>query len=167
MVQRQRGLVYHMRSRWFDYTETFRTASSQGDQGVVCSVPIHLFQVVQPQRTSSNLFEPLQCRESKVCIGLSHEFGVVRLYEPFRTTSSQGDQGVGHLYTTSGQLNCSELPRNFKFSNHFSAEKAMYVRVSYMSLGWFDYTEPYIEPHLHKKIKVCSVPIPIHLFRVV
>ena len=83
VVQRQRGLVYHMRSRWFDYTETFRTASSQGDQGVVCSVPIHLFQVVQPQRTSSNLFEPLQCRESKVCIGLSHEFGVVRLYRTF------------------------------------------------------------------------------------
>ena len=79
----------------------------------VCSVPIHLFQVVQPQQTSSNLFEPLQCRESKVCIGLSHEFGVVRLYrtfsnhsskwfdyaEPFRTTYPQGDQGVYGTYT--------------------------------------------------------------------
>ena len=37
-------------------------------------------------------------------------------------------------------LNCSELPQTF--SNLFSAEKAMYVQVFYMSLGWFGSTEP-------------------------
>ena len=95
--------------------------------------------MVQPQRTSSNLFVPLECRESKVCIGLSHEFGVVRLYQTFSNhIFTRGSRCVGYLYTTSGRLNCSELSRTF--SNHFSAEKAMYVQVSYMSLGWFDYT---------------------------
>ena len=98
----------------------------------MCSVPIHLFQVVQPQRTSLNLFEPLQCRESKVCIG---EFGVVRLYRTFSNhIFTRGSRCVGYLYTTSGRLNCSELLRTF--SNHYSAEKAMYVQVSYMSLGY-------------------------------
>ena len=78
-----------MRSKWFDYTEPFRTTYSQGDEGVYGTYT--LVPGGSPQRTSSNLLEPLQCRESKVCRGLSHEFGVVRLY---RTTSSQGDQGV-------------------------------------------------------------------------
>ena len=67
-----------MSSGWFDDTEPSRTASSQGER--VCRVPMRYFRVVQPQRTSLNLLEPLQCRESKVCRGLSHEFGVVRLY---------------------------------------------------------------------------------------
>ena len=128
-----------------------------------------------------------------MCRGLSHEFGVVRLYRTFsnhifirgsrcvgylyissgwfnlnelpqtlsnhfnaektmcvevinlyRTFSNhiftRGSMCVGYLYTSSGWLNCSELPRTF--SNHFSAEKAMHVQVFYMSLGWFNYTEP-------------------------
>ena len=75
-----------MRSRWCDYTEPFRTTYSQGDQGVYGT-----YTLVPGGSTAANLLEPLQCRESKVCRGLSHEFGVVRLY---RTTSSQGDQGV-------------------------------------------------------------------------
>ena len=36
----------------------------------MCRVPVHCFRVVQPPRTSSNLLEPLQCRESKVCRSL-------------------------------------------------------------------------------------------------
>ena len=107
--------------------EPFRNASSQGDQGVEWSVPIHLFQVVQPQRTSSNLFEPLQCRGSKVCIGISHEFGVVRLYRTFSNHIFTRGQGVGYLYISSGWFNLNELPRTF--SNHFNAEKTMCVEV--------------------------------------
>ena len=38
--------------------------------------PTHLV----PLGTSSNLLEPLQCGENKVCTGHSHEFTVVRLY---------------------------------------------------------------------------------------
>ena len=127
---------------WFDYTEPFRTTSSQWDQGMYGTYTLVLSWVVQPQRTSSNLLKPLQCRESNVCRGLSHEFGVVRLYRTFTNHISTWGSSmcVGYLYTSSRWLNCSELPRTF--SNHFSAEKAMYVQVFYMSLGWFNYTKP-------------------------
>ena len=92
----------------------------------------------EPPRTFMNRFNTEKAR----CVEVYHMRSKLWFdyTEPFRTTSSQGYQGVGYLYTTSGQLNCSELPRNF--SNHFSAEKATYVQVSYMSLGWFDYTRP-------------------------
>ena len=114
--------------------------------------------VVEPQRTSSNLYKPLQYRESKVCRGLSHAFEVVRLYRTFSNhILTRGSRCVGYLYTCSGWFNRSEPPRTF--SNHFSAARC--VEVYHMSSGWFDSTEP----HLHKEIKVCSVPI--HLFRVV
>ena len=60
---------------------------------------------------------------------------MVRLYRTFSNhIFTRGSRCVGYLYTTSRRLNCSELPRTF--SNHFSAEKAMYVQVSYMSLGY-------------------------------
>ena len=98
-------------------------------------VPIHLFCVVQLQRTSSNLLKPLQCRESNVCRGLSREFGVVR---PYRTFSNHiftsGSRCVWYLYTCSGWFNCSEPPPTI--SNHFSAEKVMHVQVTWISLGW-------------------------------
>ena len=62
----------------------------------MCRVPIHYFRVVQPH--SSNLLEPLQCRESKVCRGLSHEFGVIRLYRTFSNRLFTGGTGcVGYL----------------------------------------------------------------------
>ena len=70
-----------------------------------CSVPIHVFWVVQPQQTSSNILEPLQCRESKVCRDLLHEFGVVRLY---RTISNHIVTRVYGTYT--GGSTCSDLP---------------------------------------------------------
>ena len=156
--------------------------------------------MVQLQRTSSNLLEPLQCREIKVCRGLSHEFGVVRLYRTFpNRIFTRGTRCVGYLYATSGWFNCSEHLRTFSnhfsaeggvvcrglshefgvvrlyrtfsnrlftggtgcvgylcatsgwfnrsepprtFSNHFSEEKARCVEVFRMSSGWFDYTEP-------------------------
>ena len=91
----------------------------------MCTVPIRYFRVVQQQRTSSNLLEPLQCRESKVCRGLSHEFGVVRLYRTF--SNCRETRCVGYLYASSGWFNISEPPRTF--SNHFSAEIARCVEV--------------------------------------
>ena len=60
--------VFDVSSELFDCTEPSRTSSSQWNK--VCRVPVHYFRMVQPQRTSSNLLEPLQCRESKV-----HFFG--------------------------------------------------------------------------------------------
>ena len=48
------------------------------------------FGVVQAHRTSSNLHEPHHHRDSKVCGGFSHEFGVVLtlLKLPFRKKSN-------------------------------------------------------------------------------
>ena len=103
-----------------------------------CTVLMLYFWMVQPQRTSSNLLEPLQCRDSKVCRGLSHEFGVVRLYRTCLLTGGTGC--VGYLCVSSGCFNRSEPSQTF--SDHFSAEKARYVQVFRMSSGWFDYTEP-------------------------
>ena len=72
-----------MSSGWLNYTEPLK------HKGVkVCR---HLFREVQTRRTSSNLLEPLQCRENTVRSGLSQEFGVVRLY---RTTQAQEEEGV-------------------------------------------------------------------------
>ena len=80
----------------------------------------------------------LQCRESKVCGGFSHEFGVVRLYRTFSNRIF-----TGYLYASSGLFNRSEPPRTF--SNNFSAEKARCVEVFRMSSGWFDYRTRCVE----------------------
>ena len=47
--------------------------------------------MVQAHRTSSNLLEPQHHRDSKVWRGLSHEFGVVRLYRTFSITIVAGE----------------------------------------------------------------------------
>ena len=67
-----------MSSGWFDCTEPSLATSLQGKQGVQGAYA--LVRVGQAQRTSANLHEPLHHRDSKVCRGLSQEFGVVRLY---------------------------------------------------------------------------------------
>ena len=92
------------------------------------------------QRTSSNLYEPIQYRESMVCRGLSQAFEVVRLYRTFSNhIFTRGSRCVWYLYTCSGWFNRSEPLRTF--SNHFSAEKARCVEVYHMNSGWFDYTD--------------------------
>ena len=126
----------------------------------VCRVPIRYFRVVQLQRTSSNLLEPLQYRESKVCRSLSHEFWVVRRCGTFpNRIFTVGTGCVGYLCATCRWFNSSEPPRTF--SNHFSAEKARCVehefgvvrlyrtcrenkvcRYLYTSSGWFNRSEP-------------------------
>ena len=85
-------------SGWFKHIEPHRTYSNHNITelarcGEVCHMssmclnhpelvlkhPAHLVS----QRTSSNLHEPQHHRNRKVCRGLSHEFGVVRLYRTF------------------------------------------------------------------------------------
>ena len=108
----------------------------------MCRVPIDC--ASSGGSTAANLLEPLQCRESKVCRGLSHEFGVVRLY------FTGGIGCVGYLCATSGGNRVCRVPmRYFRVvqpqrtsSNHFSEEKARCVEVFRMSSRWFDYTEP-------------------------
>ena len=61
------GEVCHMSSMCLNHPE------------LVLKHPAHLVS----QRTSSNLHEPQHHRNRNVCRGLSHEFGVVRLYRTF------------------------------------------------------------------------------------
>ena len=61
-------------SGWFDFAEPSLT-SFQGQQ--VCRVLMRWFKHIEPPRTFSNHII------RKVCRGLSHAFGVVRLYRTF------------------------------------------------------------------------------------
>ena len=93
--------------------------------------------MVQALRTSSNLLEPHQCRDGKVCRDLSHEFGVVRLY---RTFSNYIFTGCAVCFCTSSRwFKHVEPPRTF--SNHIIAEMARCVEFFHMSSGWFGSTE--------------------------
>ena len=97
--------------------------------------------MVQAQRTSSNLLEPQHLRASKVWRGLSHEFGVVRLYRTFSSYSSAGEtRCAGCLCTSLGWFKHSEPHRTY--SNHNITKLARCGEVCHRSSGWFDCTEP-------------------------
>ena len=101
-------------SGWFKHIKPHRTYSNHHNIteiarcGEVCHMssmclnhpelvhkhPAHLVS----HRTSSNLHEPHHHRNSKVCRGLSHEFGVVRLYRTFTMYIVTGEQGVQGAY---------------------------------------------------------------------
>ena len=101
-------------------------------------------------QTSSNLLEPHHCRDSKVCRVLSHEFGVVRLYQTFSNYIFTWEtRCAGCLCTSSGWFKRIEPPRTF--SNHIVAKIARCVEFFQMSSGWFDYTEPSLTTSLHGK----------------
>ena len=55
---------------------------------------MHLFGVVQEHRTSSNLLEPHQDRDSRVCKFIHMSSGWFDSTEPSLTTSLQGKQSV-------------------------------------------------------------------------
>ena len=75
----------------------------------------------QAQRTSSNLHEPHHHRDSKVCRGLSHEFGVVRLYQTFSMYLVTGEtRSAGCLCTRSGWFKHIEPHRTY--TNHIITE---------------------------------------------
>ena len=86
----------------------------------------------EPPRTFTNHFNTERAR----CVEVYHMRSIFHMrskqldYSKLsQTTISQWEQGV-HW----GWLNRSEHLRTF--SNNFSAEKAMYGQVFYMSLGW-------------------------------
>ena len=64
-----------MSSGWFDCTEPSLSTLLQGKQGVQGA-----YAIVRGGSSTSNLIEPQHHRDSKVWRGLSHAFGVVRLY---------------------------------------------------------------------------------------
>ena len=121
--------------------------------------PTFLLHVICSRKYRKFIFLPV------VCIGLSHEFGVVRLYRTFSNRIfTRGSRCVGYLYTTSGRFNCSELPRTFSttlvqlctgvlhefgvvrlyrtFSNHIFTRKSRCVVYLYTCSRWFNRSEP-------------------------
>ena len=97
--------------------------------------------MVQAYRTSSKLLEPHHRRDSKVCIVLSHEFGVVRLYQTFSNYIFTGEtRFAGCFCPRSGWFKRIEPPRTF--STDIIAELARCVEFFHMSSGWFDCAAP-------------------------
>ena len=94
---------------------------------------------VQAHRTSSNLLEPQHHRDSKVWRGLSHEFGVVRLYRTFSIYIIAGETRCAGC-SSSGWFKHIEPHRTY--SNHNITEIARCGEVCHMRSGWFDCTEP-------------------------
>ena len=117
----------------------------------MCRVPVHCFRVV---RTSSNLLEPLQCRERKVCEVFDCD--LIRSgstgYRTFSNLIFDVTVEPSRNKVCRVPVHCFRVvqpPRTF--SNHFSAEKARCVDV-------FDVVPNLLEPHLHSGNKVCRVP---------
>ena len=128
-----------MSSGWFDCTEPSLSTSLQGKQGVQGA-----YAIVRGGSSTSNLIEPTQPqhhRDSKVWRGLSHEFGVVRLYRTFSIYIIAGEtRCAGCLCTSSGWFKHIEPHRTY--ANHTITEIARCGEVCHMSSGWFDCTEP-------------------------
>ena len=152
-------------SGWFKHIEPHRTYSNHNITeiarcGEVCHMssmclnhpelvhkhPAHLVS----HRTSSNLHEPHHHRNSKVCRGISHEFGVVRLYQTFTMYIVTGEtRSAGCLCNSSGWFKHIEPHRTY--SNHNITEIARCGEVCHMSSGWFDCTEPSLSTSLQGK----------------
>ena len=126
--------------------------------------------MVQAHRTSSNLLKPQQRRDSKVWRGLSHDFGVVRLYQTFSIYIIAGEtrcamclctsSGLFKAHRTSSNLLEPQHHRDSKvwrgltykfgvvqmyrtFSIHIIEEETRCAGCLCTSLGWFKHIEPH------------------------
>ena len=98
-----------------------------------------------------------------MCIVLSHEFGVVRLYRTFSIYIVAGEtRCAGCSCTSSGWFKHIE-PRG-TISNHMIKEIARCVEFCHMSSDGFDCTEPSLSTSLHGQQGMQGV---VHLFGVV
>ena len=128
------------------------------------------FGVVHAHRTSSNLLEPHQHRDSKVWSGLSHEVGVVRPYRTFPMYTATGEtRSAGCLCPSSGWFKHIEPHRTS--SNHNSTAIARCGEVCHMSSMCLNHPElvhkhpahlvsqrtsaNLHEPHPRRNSKVC------------
>ena len=106
--------------------------------------------MVQGHRTSSNLLEPQHHKDSKVWTGLSHEFGMVRLYRTFSIYIIAGEtRCAACLCTSSGWFKDIEPHRTY--SNHNTTDIARCGEVCHLSLKWFNCTEPSLSTSLQGK----------------
>ena len=110
---------------WFDCTEPSLCTLLHGKQGV-------------------------QGAYAKVWRGLSHKFGVVRLYRTFSIYIVTGEtRSAGCLCNSSGWFKHIEPHRTY--SNHNITEIARCGEVCHMSSGRFDCTEPSLSTSLQGK----------------
>ena len=106
--------------------------------------------MVQAHRTSSNLPEPHNYRDSNVCRVLSLEFGVVRPYRTFSVYIVTGETRSARCLCTS--LGCfKHIEPHRIFSNHIITKIARCVEFCHISSGWFDHTEPSLTTSLQGK----------------
>ena len=134
---------------WFEKVQ--RCSMRLNYTELVQNHPAHLASplnmLVQADCNSSNLLEPQHHRDSKVWRGLSHEFGVVRLYRTFSIYITAGEtRCAGCLCTSSGWFKHIEPHRTY--SNHNITEIARCGEVCHMSSGLFDCTEPSLSTSL-------------------
>ena len=85
-----------------------------------------------------------------MCIVLSHEFGVVRLYRTFSIYIVAGETRCAGCSCTSSEWFKHIEPRR-TFPNHIITEIANCVEFCHMSSGWFDHTEPSLSTSLQGK----------------
>ena len=139
------------------------------------------FGVVQAQRTSSNLLEPQHHRASKVWRGLSHEFGVVRLYRTFSSYSSAGEtRCAGCLCTSSGWfkhiephlLVCRGFSHEFgvvrlyrTFSMYLVTGETRSAGCFCTSSGWFKHSEPHRTYSNHNSTEIARCGDVCHMSR--
>ena len=144
---------------------TFSNYSSAGETrcaGCLCTSS-GWFKHHEPQRTYTN---HMHHRVSKVCRGLSHEFGVVRLYRTFSLYSVTGEtRRAGCLGNSSGWFKHIEPQRTYSnhpprtytnhpprtYTNHNITERARCGEVCHRRSGWFDCTEPSLSTALQGK----------------
>ena len=110
----------------------------------------------------SNLLEPQQHRDSKVCRGLSQAFRVVRLYRTFSSYILAGETRCAGCYIVTGETKragcfCKSsgwfkhIEPHRTYSNHNITEIERCGEVCHMSSGWFDCTEPSLSTSLQGK----------------
>ena len=89
-------------------------------------------------------------RDSKVWRGLSHEFGVVRLYQTFSIYIIAGETRCSVCLCTSSEW-FKHIEPHRTYSNHNIPEIARCEEVCHMSSVWFDCTEPSLSTSLQGK----------------
>ena len=109
--------------------------------------------MVQAHRTSSNLLEPQHHRASKVCRGLSHEFGVVRqgayalvrggsstanLIEPFEPQHHKASKVWRGLSPEFGVVRLYRTFSIYSFAGETRCAGCLCTRS-----GWFKHIEPH------------------------
>ena len=111
--------------------------------------------LVRGVSSTSNLLEPHHYKDSKVCRGLSHEFGVVRLYGTFSIyIVTEIAKCVEFCHMSSGWFDCTKP----SLSTSLQRQQGMQGVVHLFGVVQAHRTSSsLLEPHHYKDSKVCRV----------